>query len=60
MTIRHCQVSLTSERDLDADVDEDEERHEVHRAQPEHLLVLVRVVRPLPSAVLARRLSDLL
>ena len=30
----------TSEGDLHADIDEDEEGHEVHRALPEHRLVL--------------------
>ena len=53
-------VSLTSQRDLDADIYQDEERHKVHSAQPEDLFILVGVVRAVIGVVLARSLSDLL
>ena len=49
----------TSEGDLHADIDEDEEGHEVHRALPEHRLVLAAALVRLGVRVVNNELANL-
>ena len=57
--LRQGYRKLTSERHFYADVDEDEDRHEVERLQPEHLPVLAPLIFLSPVLMMRDVLADL-
>ena len=58
-SVRQGYRKLTSERHFYADVDENEDRHEVERLQPEHLPVLAPLVFLRPVLMMRDILADL-